>query len=286
MVLLFKRSSKTIWHFFFFVVLSLSMIFLDYSRNVLTENLRNYLSIPIRPMQLLAEMPLNWIQSLKEHNTSYFLLRQENERLRHEHELLLVRFEKWRALKQENKQLHALLNTVSEIDGRVLGAKAINILSSNSSKFMLNKGRLDGVFTGQLVLDTKGVVGKVIRVDYFSSVVELIFDLKSAIPVEVVRTGEQGILVGTGSMEILQLNNLPKTSTVSVGDLLVTSSLAENFPAGYPVGTIRAKRNNSSEMFAEITVSPVAEIQKNREFFLLWPNVKQNSYVVPVLFGQ
>lgn len=286
MVLLFKRSSKTIWYFFFFVVLSLSMIFLDYSRNVLTENLRNYLSIAIRPMQLLAEMPLNWIQSLKEHNTSYFLLRQENERLRQEHELLLVRFEKWRALKQENKQLHALLNTVSEIDGRVLGAKAINIQSSNSSKFMLNKGRLDGVFTGQLVLDTKGVVGKVIRVDYFSSVVELIFDLKSAIPVEVVRTGEQGILVGTGSMEILQLNNLPKTSTVSVGDLLVTSSLAENFPAGYPVGTIRAKRNNSSEMFAEITVSPVAEIQKNREFFLLWPNVKQNSYVVPVLFRQ
>ena len=66
----------------------------------------------------------------------------------------------------------------------------------------------------------------------------LISDAKSAVPVRNNRTGERAILVGNNNMSQLSLVNLPRTSSINQGDLLVTSGLGRLYPEGYPVGRV------------------------------------------------
>lgn len=276
---LFKRSSSSGSYFFFLVCFSLLLMFLDCRDNQFVNRARVLLSISVQPLRSLANFPFDWMHRFQINLVSQEDLLVENQQLRQDKALLSVKFQKWTALQEENKRLQALLNTKPQIDGRVLGAKILSTNVFGNTAFVLNKGKTDNVFIGQMVLDEKGFVGQVIRVNWFESIVLPVTDSKSAIPVEVVRTGELAILAGTGSLERLVLNNLPKTSTIKKGDLLVTSRLGKNFQAGYPVGIAQQVRKTSSEIFTQVVVSPVAKVQKDRMVFLLWPNLKPHSHI-------
>jgi rod shape-determining protein MreC len=280
---LFKRSSVFGRHWLFFVVVSALLIFFDHRGTDFTNQVRVFLSIPLESIRVLTSTPFTWSHQFIQNVSSHQNLLEENEQLRQKEALLSLRLEKWKALVRENKQLHVLLNTAPQIDGKVSGATviAINIQSGNQT-LILNKGRSEGVFVGQPVLDSNGLIGQVIRADWYSSVVLLITDLKSAVPVEVARTGEQGILVGTGSISFLKLNNLSKTTQLKKGDKLLTSGLGGHFPGGYPVGKIKSIKNISTNIFAQIIVSPVTNIEVNRPVFLLWPNPKPHSFIEPI----
>ena len=56
------------------------------------------------------------------------------------------------------------------------------------------------------------------------------------------------------------------------GDLLVTSGLGGRFPAGYPVGIVSHIEYIAGEIFAQVHVAPLAALQHNREYLLLWPS--------------
>jgi rod shape-determining protein MreC len=280
---LFKRSSVFGRHWLFFVFVSSLLLFFDYRGSDLTRQVRVFLSIPLEPLRLLVHLPFEWSHHFKENLESHESLADENKHLREKYALLSIQLEKLIVLKHENEQLHALLGTIPQIDGKVTGATVISSsIQSGNQSLLLNKGRSEGVFVGQPVLDDHGLLGQVIRVDWFNSKVLLITDLKSAVPVEIMRTGQRAILSGTGSTDTLKLNNLPKTAKVKKGDILVTSGLGGHFPAGYPVGYVKALQNRSTDMFAQVLVSPVAEIEGDRPVFLLWPNPKPHSSIAPI----
>ena len=280
---LFKRSSAFGPHFIFFLVLAALLLFFDHRGSWITREIRVFLSFPLDVLRIVVDTPVEWSERLKENLTSHENLIKENEQLRQKDALLLTHIQKWTLLKQENARLHALLKTASQIDGKVSGANILsfNVQSSNQT-LLLDKGRSEGVFIGQPVLDAYGLIGQVIRVDWFSCTVLLLTDLKSAIPVEVARTGEQGILAGTGSVDSLKLNNLSKTSHVKKRDILLTSGLGGHFPAGYPVGIVSTVQRVATDMFAQIVVSPMSPIDVNRPIFLLWPSPKPRSFIASI----
>jgi rod shape-determining protein MreC len=65
----------------------------------------------------------------------------------------------------------------------------------------------------------------------------LINDLNSRIPVVIERSREQAILAGDNSVTP-RLLYLPITTTVQVGDRIVTSGHGGAFPVGLPVGVV------------------------------------------------
>jgi rod shape-determining protein MreC len=103
-----------------------------------------------------------------------------------------------------------------------------------------------------------------------TSAVLLISDSKSAVPVSNNRTGERAILVGTNSIDQLSLINLPKTSSIHPGDILVTSGLGRRYPEGYPVGKVEKVNSIPGEDFVKVTVSPIALLNRNRLVLLIW----------------
>ena len=274
---LFRKGGHNPVGFVLALVLSIFLMFADYHYKYL-DVVRSGFSLVVSPLQYAVDYPVRvvgWIQSLVSAKKS---LIDENMRLRYQQTILEAELQKLLVIQKENSQLKELLLTSSKADMRAMAAQILAVDTSNARQIVvLNKGKRDGVYAGQPVLDAKGVMGQVVDVGPMTSTVLLISDSKSAVPVRNNRTGERAILVGTNSMEQLSLINLPKTSSIHPGDVLVTSGLGRRYPEGYPVGRILAVNSIPGEDFVKVTVSPVALLNRNRLVLLIWPDIEQEQ---------
>jgi rod shape-determining protein MreC len=165
-------------------------------------------------------------------------LRDENIILRAENERLLKWQNAARTLLAENKQLQELLGfsppeDATSVTARVIGDSGGAFVRS----ILVNSGRREGVKKGNAALSGKGLLGRVAEVGDRSARVLLINDLNSRIPVVIERSREQAILAGDNSVTP-RLLYLPITTTVQVGDRIVTSGHGGAFPVGLPVGVV------------------------------------------------
>ena len=236
------------------------------------NQVRSGFSLFISPLQYAVDYPVRifgWIKSLM--STKKALL-DENMRLKYQQTLLEAQLQKLLVIRNENLQLKELLLTSSTASTKAMAAQILAVDTGMSRQLLIvNKGKRDGVFAGQPVLDAKGVVGQVIDVGMMTSTVLLISDSKSAVPVQNNRTGERAILIGKNDIEELLLINLPKSSSIVKGDLLVTSGLGRRYPEGFPVGVVTEVSNIPGEEFIKVRVKPVALLNRDRLVLLIWP---------------
>jgi rod shape-determining protein MreC len=247
---------------------------LDY-RHQYIDSVRPALSVAVAPLQYMATWPRNVTHFVTEQWSSQRALIAENKILRARELEQLVRLEQLGALEQENQQLRALLQAAP----RILVKKTLvaEILAVDSDMFLqelvLDKGTRDGIYVGQTVLDAQGIMGQIIQVNALTSRMLLITDTRSGVPVQIVRNGVRGIVVGNGRQGDLSLINLPITTDVQVGDVLVSSTLGARYPAGYPVGIVSSVLHEPDERFATIIVKPSAHVDRSQPVILVWPAV-------------
>ena len=127
-----------------------------------------------------------------------------------------------------------------------------------------------GLFKGQAVMDSYGLLGQTMHVGPWSAEVILITDPEHAVPVEIERTGVRTIAVGTGDTQSLALPYLPANADVKPGDLLVTSGLGGVFPQGYPVARVTEVHHDAVQPLAQIRARPLAQLDKLHEVMLVW----------------
>lgn len=274
---LFAKRQHSASNFLFALLLALCMIIAD-SHYQKMGNVRRGFSVLVAPLQLAVDYPVriyNWVHSLL---SSKKALIDENMRLRYQQTILEAHLQKFIALRHENSQLKKLLSATSSENMRAIAAQILAVETNRSRQLLiLDKGTRDGVFSGQPVLDAKGVMGQVIDVGVMTSTVLLISDSKCAVPVKNDRTGEHAILVGTNNLSRLSLINLPKTSSIARGDLLVTSGLGRRYPEGYPVGRVDVVKNAPGDDFIKVSVSPIALLNRSRLVLLIWPEEEHNE---------
>lgn len=233
------------------------------------HRIRVSLSMVVLPLQYLVNWPTDFINQLTTDLSSKKELRKENTQLRAQVLLLNAVLQKQYAIESENQQLHALLQShYQEKDYQVFVAQ---LLAVSAQPFVrevqLNRGSNDGVFIGQPVLDAWGVMGQVIETGPYTSWVMFITDPRSAVPVQIRRTGIRAMLISDGNQ--LKLTDITQTKDIQIGDELVTSGLGDRYPFGYPVGTITSIQNDPGETFADITVLPTAHLNQSRLVLLL-----------------
>ncbi len=236
------------------------------------DSVRSGFSLLVSPLQYIVDYPVRmvgWTYSLISSKKS---LIKENMQLRYQQIMLEAQLQKLLVISRENSQLKELLSVSATTEMRAMAAQILAVDTTISRQLLvLNKGKRDGVFAGQPVLDAKGVMGQIIDVGLMTSTVLLVSDSKSAVPVRNERTGERAILVGTNSMSELSLINLPRTSSIAKGDLLVTSGLGRRYPEGYPVGRVEEIKNIPGDDFIKVSVSPIALLNSNRLVLVVWP---------------
>ncbi len=204
-------------------------------------------------------------------------LRREIETLRQDILQQASLVQRAEALEAENLRLRALLNSSRRF---TLSATVGEIVALDPDPFrhkaLLNKGAQHRIEQGDVVLDSKGVVGQIIEVNEQTSWLLMLSDSSHAMPVQVNRTGVRAIAVGRGVLDELALVYVPHSADVRTGDLLVSSGLGERFPTGYPVGRVHSVEHNSGKPFSEIQVVVEADLDRVRHVLVI-PSVERSQ---------
>ena len=245
-------------------------MFVD-SRFDYLDRVRYTLGFLTAPVYWVADIPTRVSYWIDDVFVSHGDLIEENERLREEllfaqRELQLVA-----GLSTENSRLRALQEASAAVSGNILTAEIINISSDpGSRRVLINRGQQHGVELGQALLDAHGLMGQVVEVLPFTSWVMLITDSRHGTPVQVNRSGERAIARGSrGEIPELELEYVPETSDIVVGDLLVSSGLGQRFPKDYPVALVTSVVHDRGQPFATIKARPLAQMDRTRHVMLL-----------------
>lgn len=255
---------------FLLIILSIILLVVDRQTTAL-RTARDTLTTFVSPLQYTVSAPINFIGWITNGVRTYKSLLEENTSLKAQQLLLNARLQTLISLESENKQLRALLQASSRVGNDQL--KVAQVLAVDVDPFLqqiiIDQGSEDGIFVGQPVLDATGVMGQVVNVSSHLARVMLLSDSRSAIPVEISRNGERGIIVGKGYYGTLALINMPATTDIKTGDQLVSSGLDLRYPIGYPVGTVTAVSQLSGQAFLTIEVKPSAHLNQSRLVMLI-----------------
>lgn len=234
------------------------------------HNVRGFFTLIIYPLQTIASTPGKisfWFDN--QFNTHQSLV-DENESYRSENLLLKAQLQKYTSLQAENIRLRSLLKSSRKLQDQMLIAETIQVdLDPYKRQIIINKGVLSGIYAGQPILDAHGIMGQIVHPGLPSSSAILITDPSHATPVQNNRNGLRTILYGTGSANLLEVQNLPNNADVKVGDLLITSGLGGRFPEGYPVATITQIKRDPGQPFAQIIAQASAHLEQSREVLLV-----------------
>ena len=264
-------------------VLSIALMAVDARFDAL-KPLRAQLGLLVAPLYSAAEMPVRAWQMAAELTTSRAQLIAENERLRAEALLTQRKLQKLATLTEQNVRLRELLNSSSLVDERVLVSELIGVDPNPfTQRILIDKGEVDGVFLGQPVLDATGLMGQVVEVLPHSARVLLITDASHSLPVQINRNGLRALAAGTGRNEWLELRFVGDTADVREGDIVVSSGLGQRFPAGYPVGRVHSVIRHPAQSFAEVRVTPSAQLNRSRYLLLVFSPESGYGDVLPAL---
>ncbi|GEM_PF-1972492 len=157
--------------------------------------------------------------------------------LEDEYKVLKERVRSMEQIQLENKELkeYLLLNefyTSEKISAKVIGGSS----SIYQSTVVLDKGKNDNINNGSGIINIDGVVGQIINTYPTSSNAILLTDPRFKIDVELLSSGQKGLLVGNNDNCIVKY--LPIDKSYVAGEMVFTSGFNDIFPKGIPVGYV------------------------------------------------
>lgn len=251
-------------------ILSVVMMMLDHRGHHL-EKIRAGLNVLVYPIQLVAAAPAYMGRGIADFFTTRGTLREDNEKLLAERQMLLARLQQFGALEQENSRLRQMLVSAALVADKAIAAELVEVSAEPfTRKIVVAKGSQNGVYVGQSVIDAHGIMGQVTQVAKNVSRVTLITDAGHAIPVLNNRSGLRALVFGTGNPDTVKVPYLTANADIKEGDLLVSSGMGETFPPGYPVAQVIKIVNDPNESFLAITAKPAAQLNHGKQVLLIW----------------
>lgn len=252
-----------------YLALAIALIVLDHRGGWLAQ-LRARSTIAVQPLWWLAGMPARVGDALSDSAVTRTRLAQENRVLRNALLVSGARVARLQTAAAENTRLRGLLGAAQRGGLDVQLAPILDIdLDPTRQRLVLDAGSRDGIAVGQSVIDAGGLVGQIIAVRPGTATVLLLTDPDHAVPVLVARSGVRLVAYGKGRSDRLELANIPLSSDVRVGDVVITSGLGGRFPAGFPVGVVTALHPDDSHAFLLGDVAPAAQLDRGRDVLLL-----------------
>lgn len=234
---------------------------------------KSHLRVVAYPIYFLVDTPIRFISWLEHAVVLQGNLLKENAALKSRNILMQSRLQKLLVLQHENKRLSTLLGGVTKLSARVRLARILAIRTTPALKqFVINEGSRDKVYLGQPVLDGYGVMGKVVDVGLLSSRVLQVNDYAFSIPVKDYRNGLRSVASGQKHSNLMHLENVTQTSDIKVGDMMVSSGFALQFPVGYPVGKVVSIKHEAGNRFLTVTLDPSAHLDQSQLVLMAWPD--------------
>lgn len=232
--------------------------------------LDNTFKIIFMPVEFVASSAQEGTKNLQESFVDLVRAHQMNDRLREEASRLELRLYDYQELKSENERLRELLGFKESQPHDYLAAE---VIGKDPHPFyqtlLLDRGEKDGVRVGMPVVSTQGVVGRIIEVGEWSSQVHLITDSNARVDAVVQRSRTRAIVAGSLEGTSLHLRFLPRRQDIREGDILLTSGLGRNFPAGFMIGKVKEVSENANEVLGEAVIEASVDFNAVEEVFIV-----------------
>lgn len=268
---LFADSALGTLKLIVYLTVAIVMMIADH-RSGYIARVRAGLSLAIEPAYRVAALPARIGSDARLALADRNQLVEQNADLGRRLMLAEATLNRYAAVQEQNQRLQRLLDVQRSLG---LGAQLARLIEVDPGPFhrriVLNVGSDDHVGVGQAVIDATGVMGEIVETLPHTSTVMLITNPSQAIPVAIERTGLRTIARGGngGGGDTLELPTIPISADVKVGDRLITSGLGGIYPAGFPVGEIRAISNDASGLFAAAVATPSASLDRSSEVLVL-----------------
>lgn len=262
-----RRNMKN--KYIYLVVLLIVVVVAVLSYMIKTDKKLNVFESLIKDTMVGAQKVLYTpIRSFNSMIDDFFFLKDVLE----ENKILKSSVEKIESLEAENIELKQEINKLKEelnIDYVLSEYDYLNatVISRNSlywyNTLTIDKGKHNGIEEGMVVINSTGLIGKIVNVSTFSSDVKLITtnDTNNKISVTVT-SGNNKLtgLINTYSYEdgYLKVEGISNTETVNVGDYVYTSGLGGVFPSGILIGRVENIVTDVYDLSKIINVKPSA----------------------------
>lgn len=226
------------------------------------------------------EKGLGWVQTSSSSLWRNYLylrgVRAENRDLKQQLEQLHIEQARLKQDADQAQRLQSLLAFRQQYISETLAAQVIGSSGSDQSHSVyIDKGAHDGLKPDMAVITLDGVVGKVLRVFPYTSLVLLIDDPSSGVGVILDKARLQGVLRGTPAGEIT-VERVMADEQVPVGEKVLTSGGDQIFVKGLPVGTVTQVKPGA-ELFLSIHVRPAANLDKLEEVLVVTKKVEKQA---------
>jgi rod shape-determining protein MreC len=143
----------------------------------------------------------------------------------------------------------------------VVSRKILNSPEESAGDLIIDKGRDDGLVAGLAVLDEIGaVIGKVTVAEEKISRVTLVTNSGCKMAATLQNVGRT-IGVTNGNLGLtVDMNYIPQTEKVGIGDLAVTSGLETNIPRGLLIGQVAKVNKDSNDIWQSANIQPSANL--------------------------
>lgn len=204
-----------------------------------------------------------------------FVLQKVNEytelkNVREENDTLETSLDRITSIESENIELRRQLEALKEeldIDYSLTDYEYLNatVISRNVgywyNTITIDKGTYNGVEKDMVVINGKGLIGKIIRTTTFTSDVRLITtrDTNNKISVKI-SNGDYNLYGLINSYDYndnyLEVEGVSNTRDVNIGDYIYTSGLGGVFPSGILIGEVSEITTDSYDLAKIIKVTP------------------------------
>ena len=240
-------------------------IFSTNQDNRYLNQIKKSLQFGPQSISLIFEFGTNLVNNLSNYFISKQKLLSENENLQKENAELKAYVMQMADIESENRELNNKLNIQKKYFKDSLITQILNLnYQGQNHHFLVDKGEIDGVYTGQIVVDKSGIVGQVIEVNNTSSVIRTILSNQLYLT-GYIKTGKiifQSLIQGDGKN--LTINYFNKTNKINLGDEVFTTGDNLNIPKGLRIGKVKKLLNTELNDFYKLVIEPSSNPYKER----------------------
>lgn len=220
----------------------------------------------VTSIQKVVAYPFNWIfNKIDDYN--------ELKDIREKYQELLPEVDRIDSLMTENIELRKQLESMKEeldIDYIINDYEFLNatVISRNISYWYntitIDKGTYNGVEVDMVVVNSDGLIGKVVSTTAFTSDVKLLTTSDTNNKISVAISSENKKLYGVikdynYNNNLLEIEGISNTESVSVGDYVYTSGLGGVFPSGILIGKVAEITTDEYDLAKIINVKLIAD---------------------------
>lgn len=231
----------------------------------------------LNPVESFLRDTLSYVEKIVTYPFSYITTKtREYNKLKdvnEENDILETSLDRIDAIETENvelrRQIDALKNELN-IDYTLTDYEYLNATVTSRSvgywynTITINKGSYNGIKKDMVVINSKGLIGRVIKTSTFTSDVRLITTSETNNKISVHISNGDNNLYGLinnydYSKNLLEVEGISNTKDVDIGDFVYTSGLGGIFPSGILIGSVSEITTDSYDLAKIIKVKPSAD---------------------------